>query len=51
MDYITTKQLSKNWKTAYIMAMCHCSAGKIKLAKKMEIHTLLLLTDDIGTGL
>lgn len=51
MDYIITKKAAKTWQIAYKMLMCHCSAGRIKLAKKREIHALFLLTDDIGAGM
>lgn len=51
MDYIITKKATKNWKIACKMLMCHCSAGRIKLAKKREIHALLLLTGNIGAGM
>lgn len=35
MDYITTKEAAKNWKITDRMVVYHCSAGRIKGAKKM----------------
>ncbi len=53
-DYITTKEAAKNWGITDRIVVYHCSAGRIKEAKKWEIHGLFLLTlknrltDDIG---
>jgi len=35
MDYITTKEVAKNWGITDRMVVYHCSAGRIKGAKKM----------------
>lgn len=35
MDYITTKEATKNWEITGRMVVYHCSAGRIKEAKKM----------------
>lgn len=35
MDYITTKETAKNWEITDRMVVYHCSAGRIKGAKKM----------------
>lgn len=34
MDYITTKEATKNWGITDRMVVYHCSAGRIKGAKK-----------------
>lgn len=54
VDYITTKEAAKNWGITDRMVVYYCSAGRIKEAKKWEIHGLFRLTlknrltDDIG---
>ena len=35
VDYITTKEAAKNWGITERMVVYHCSAGRIKGAKKM----------------
>lgn len=35
MDYITTKEVAKNWEITDRMVVYYCSAGRIKGAKKM----------------
>ncbi len=35
VDYITTKEAAKNWGITDRMVVYHCSAGRIKGAKKM----------------
>jgi len=35
VDYITTKEAAKNWGITGRMVVYHCSAGRIKGAKKM----------------
>ena len=35
LDYITTKEAMKNWGITDRMVVYHCSAGRIKEAKKM----------------
>ena len=53
MKYITTKEAAKKWGVTDRMVVYHCSAWRIKGAKKWEIHGLFRLmlknrlTDDI----
>lgn len=44
LDYITTKEAAKAWGITDRMVVYHCSAGRIKGAKKWETHGLSLLT-------
>ncbi len=44
MDYMTKKEATKNWGITDRMVVYHCSAGRIKGAKKWGIHGLFLLT-------
>lgn len=38
MDDRTTKAAAENWGITDRMAVYHCSAGRMKHAKKWEIH-------------
>lgn len=44
VDYITTKEAVKNWSITDRMVVYHCSAGRIKGAKKMR-NTWLVPAD------
>lgn len=44
MDYITTKEAAKSWQITDRMVVYHCSAGRIKGAKKMG-NTWLIPAD------
>ena len=44
VDYITTKEVGKNWGITDRMVVCHCPAERIKGAKKMG-NTWLVSAD------